>query len=349
MPFVTKNVITVEDIIPEAKKVLGTCSDEQMYSYLNEAVNLLSNLGNWDPLVGFMDICTCDCEITLPDDVEVPLAINVGGRPADFRNKWFEFHLNGPGSECCDQVCSWNWTDKGSFPTFRDPIRASKIAAYPEMAETITTIRVYGFDVNQKWIMTEDSNGVLQDGFDVPVIYGLGAGMPSEVKVKRITRVQKPVSNGFIRLVALDDGSEAGTLLGLFKPSDTEPSFRRISVSGAGCGTLSTAASCCSTSSSSTTSTNNNNKNWVRMRFRKWVTKLSSPEDVIFLHSTTAIKMALMAIKKYEADLLEEYATYKEAAKQALNEEQKTRSGPNRFNIQFVPGVFGYRRGDGMF
>ncbi len=341
MPFVTRDVLTVADIQEQAKIVLGICSDDQMYNYLNEAVELLANMGLWDPLVGYMDICTTGCEITLPDDVEVPLAINVGGHPADFRNKWFEFHLNGPGSECCAGGCSFSWMDKGNFPVFRDPIKASYIAAYPEEAETITTIRVFGFDVNEKWIMTADSNGVLQDGFDVPVIFGLGSGTPSEVKVKRITRVQKPVSNGFIKLVALDDGSTSGgTLLGLFKPSDVEPSFRRIRVSGGGTRFLTTS----STSSTSNTCC----RTWVRMRFRKKMTLLSSPEDVVFLHSVTAIKQALMAIKKYEADLAGEYETYLKLAKDALNREQKSRSGPNRMRIQFDSGVYGYQCGDGM-
>lgn len=325
--------------MPEVLRVLGICDQTEAFQRLNEAVELLANMGLWDPLVGYMDICTTGCEITLPDDVEVPLAINVGGHPADFRNKWFEFHLNGPGTECCSGTCNFSWMDKGNFPTFRDPIKSSYIAAYPEEAETITTIRVFGFDVNEKWIMTADSNGTLQDGFDVPVIYGLGSGTPSEVKVKRITRVSKPVSNGFIKLVALDDGSASGgTLLGLFKPSDVEPMFRRIIVSGGGTTFL--------TSSSSTSTTCC--KTWVRMRFRKKMLLLSSPDDVIFLHSVTAIKQALMAIKKYEADLANEYQTYLGLAKEALNREQKSRSGPNRMRIQFDAGVYGYQCGDGM-
>lgn len=338
MPFVTRDIITVQDVMFEAKRVLGICDDAEMYQRLNEAVELLANMGLWDPLVGYMDICTTECEITLPDDVEVPLAINVGGHPADFKNKWFEFHLNGPGSECCGQGCDWSWTDKGNFPTFRNPIKASQVAAYPEGAEAAgTNIRVYGFDSNEKWIMTANSLGQLEDGFDVPVLYGLGSGMTTSQKVKRITRIQKPETINFVKLVALDDGSSSGgTLLGLFKPSDTEPMFRRIRVSGGGTAAISTSSSttCC--------------KTWVRMRFRKKITKLSSPDDVIFLHSTTAIKMALMAIKKYESDLLGEYQNYKAEAKVALNEEQKSRSGPNRMRVQFDAGVYGYKCGDGM-
>lgn len=320
-------MITVGEIEEDVKAVLGTCSDEVFFSKLNEAIEELANLGNWDPMVMFMDICTTNCEITLPDDVEVPLAINVGGHPADFRNKWFEFHLNGPGSQCCDGSCSYSWNDKGEFPTFRDPIKPSKIAAYPEGSESMgLNVRVYGYDDCDKWIMTADCDGVLKDGFDVPILSGIGIGMTTNQKVKRITRVSKPITSSFIRLVALDPGTHQGTtLLGVIRPNIKEPSFRRITVSGAGTGTLSNCQAC---------------TGWVRMRFRRRTFKVDSRTDAIPLHSVTAIKMMAMAIRKYENDLLEEYAKYFSAAKEALQREQKSRSGPNQIKIQFQNGSY---------
>lgn len=332
----------VKDVYDQVGKVLGVCDSDTIYSYLNEAIEELSNLANWDPMTGYMDICTFGCEITLPDDVEVPLAINVGGHPADFRNKWFEFHLNGPGTECCGQTCDFSWSDKGNFPTFRDPIEPSQVAAYPEASEAAgTNIRVFGYDQNDKWIMTADAFGVLQDGFDVPVLYGMGSGMTTTQLVKRITRVLKPVTNGFVQLVALDPGSSSGgTLLGLFRPTEEDPLFRRIRVSGSGC------ASLCS--STSTTDTSLNTTTWVRMRFRKKFYKVSTATDFIPLHSGTAIKMMVMAIKKYEADLLEEYVKYFGAAREALQREQKSRSGPNQIKIQFQAGAYAGGRCDNL-
>lgn len=323
-------MLTVAEVEPEIKKVLGTCSDEVFYSALNEAIEELANLGNWDPMVMFMDICTQGCDITLPDDVEVPLAINVGGHPADFRNKWFEFHQNGPGSQCCKSTCSYTWNDKGQFPVFRDPSQPSLVRAYPEGEEVSgANIRVYGYDDCEKWIMTPDCDGVLKDGFDVPIFSGMGAGMTTNIKVKRITRVSKPITNSFIRLVAMDGGScGGGTLLGVFRPNFKEPSFRRISVSGAGCGVL------CGTNSSACCTT------WVRMRFRRKTFKVSDPTDAIPLNSVTALKMMAMAIRKYENDLLKEYDVYKEAAKQCLMLEQKSSSGPNQIKLQFQGGSY---------
>lgn len=327
-------MIIVSEIFEDIQSVLGTCDETVTYNRLNEAIEELANLGNWDPMTVSLDICTSGCEITLPDDIEVPLAINVGGRPADFRNKWFEFHMNGPGSECCPGACSFSWHDKGDFPTFRDPVQPSQIATYPEVEEAIgSNLRVYGYDENDKWIMTVDSNGVMQDGFDVPIIFGIGSGMTTGQLVKRITRIAKPVTNGFIQVVALDPGSSSGgTLLGLIRPYITNPSFRRIKISGSGTATLSTSGACTT---------------WVRMRARKKTFKVSSLDDSIPLNSVTALKMMVMAIKKYEADLAGEYTTYLNLAREAMQREQKSRSGPNQIKIQFQ-GAWAGRPGENM-
>lgn len=315
-------MLTVGEIWEEIQKVIGTCDTAETYSKINEAIEELANLGNWDPMVMHMDICTSGCEITLPDDVEVPLAVNVGGNPADFRNKWFEYHLNGPGTQCCSESCSVSWNDKGNFPTFRDPVKPSQIAAFPEAEEAMgANVRVYGYDECGKWIMTADCNGVLKDGFDVPILRGVGAGMTTTQKVGRITRVSKPITNSFIKLVALDPGScSGGTLLGLFRPTITEPEFRRITVSGSGCSCL---AGCPT------------NTTWVRMRVRRKIFKVSDFSDPIPLNSVTALKMMAQAIKKYEADLADEYAKYFKLAEAAMQREQKSRSGPNQIKIQF--------------
>lgn len=320
-------MLVVSEIFTEIQRVLGTCDETETYAKINEAIEELANLGNWDPMVMSMDICTSGCEITLPDDVEVPLAVNVGGHPADFRNKWYEYHLNGPGSECCPTGCSFHWHDKGNFPTFRDIKSPSRIAAYAEtIEEPGARVRMYGFDDCQKWIMSPDCNGVLQDGFDVPIIFGLGAGMPSDQKVARITRMSKPITNSFIKIVALDPGAcQGGTLLGIIRPTITEPSFRRLTVSGAGCDCLHCGS----------------DETWVRMRVRRKVFKVSQMSDPIPLHSVTALKMMAQAIKKYEADLLQEYASYFGAAREALQREQKSRSGPNQIKIQFQSSYAG--------
>lgn len=321
-------MILVKDIHEEIQRVIGSCDDETYFARLTEAQELLANLSNWDPLVGSMDICTCERVVVLPDDVEMPLAINIGGRPADFRNKWFEFHLNGPGSDCCAMGCGWNWADTGEHPTYRTIKNSSTLYAYSDLDEGLSTsIRVFGYDKCDKWIMTEDCDGKLVDGFEVPVLFGLGAGIPVPQQVKRITRILKPITRGFVKLVALESGSNHSTLLGYYRPSEQTPNYRRIVLNGAYniCRWLDTCAP---------------QMSWVRMKFRKKTYKINSMDDLIYLNSVTAIKMAVQAIKKYENDLIDEYTKYKKEAKIALMEEQKTRSGPNTIKIQMQRAGF---------
>jgi len=321
-------MILVKDIYSEIQRVIGTCDPDTFYARLTEAQELLANLSNWDPLVGSMDICTCERIVVLPNDVEMPLAINIGGKPADFRNKWFEFHLNGPGSDCCAIGCGWNWADSGEYPTYRTIKNSAKIYAYSDTDEGMSTsIRVFGYDVNGKWIMTPDCNGVLVDGFEVPVLYGIGAGVPVNIKVKRITRILKPITVGFVKLVAFENGESHSTLLGYYLPGEQTPNYRRIVLNGA--------QNICRLLDSCNPMTS-----WVRMKFRKKTFTINSMDDVIFLHSVTAIKMAVQAIKKYENDLIDEYVKYKAQARIALMEEQKTRSGPNTIKIQMQRAGF---------
>jgi hypothetical protein len=182
--------------------------------------------------------------------------------------------------------------------------------------------------------MEADCNGVLQDGFNVPILSGFGAGMTSPQKIKRITRVSKPLTSSFIRLYALDAGKHNGsTLLGYFRPYILEPMFRRITVSGAGCGQL------CGGGVSTTTCCNTTT--WVRMRARRKNYLITQPSDIIPLHSVTAVKMMCQAIKKYENDLIDQYEQYRQAAKQALEREQKSRSGPNQIRMQFQTSYAG--------
>lgn len=341
-------MITAGQAIVEVKKVTAICDDAEAYSILNEVIEELYNTGLWNPLVGYMDICTDQSEITLPDDVEIPLAINVGGIPAEFRNKWFEFHLNGPGSECHDACCSWSWTDKGRFPTFRSIKQPSTVVAYPQAVEAAgTQIRVYGYKIdangNQEWVMTPDSNGNLIDGCAVSVIYGTPVN--SSVTFARITRVTKPVTNSFVQLQANDPGSTTGiTLLGLFRPGETEPSFRRITVSGAGCNRLNQSGSTggCNSSSCNPCCTNPTTT-WVRMRFRMKGMVVAQSSDPIFLDSMTAIKQMAMAVRKYQNDLLDEYGKYFQSAKAALERKQKASNGPNQVKIQFQRNWAGSR------
>lgn len=315
-------MILVIDVMPRIKKVFGNCNDELAYEKLNAGVELLKNEGNWNPLLGSMDICAQNCTVTFPDDVDTPLAANVGGFPADFRNKWFEFHQNGPGTECCQQSCFIHWQDQGNFPTFRDIVDSqSKLLAVGEdQADDGKVIRAYGYDQNDKWIMEKNPDGTLTDGFDVPIFH---TSLPVDQKIKRITRISKPLTQGFVRLVALDDQSHNGTMIGEYRPYETEPNYRRAKISGPGADSV--GGHSCST--------------WLRVLFRRKQATVRTLKDPIFLHSQEAIIRACQAIRKYDSDLFEEGDKYLARAVAFLNSAEKVNKGRRTVRIQFDKNI----------
>lgn len=294
-------MFTVKDIAPDVKRILANCDDETMFNRLNYVIGLLSNESDWDPLIGVVDICTnpdAKC-ITLPREVETPLAINIGRTPAQARNRFFSFHLNGPGDDC-RETTGYYWDDKGDYPTIQDPTQPVQLIAFIEDAQDANSeLWVYGYDEQNRWLRTE-INGEMVDGIPVPTAFGYALPDPTAPKVSRITRVRKDVTRGYVRLTSYDIGSTTGIILGDYAPDETEPQYRRI-ILARNCG-------------------------WARIIFRRSIFKLKSLNDVIPLHSPFAILMALKATQKMENDQLEEGNAYWSRALDFMTKEQLTRN-----------------------
>lgn len=301
-------MIAVSDIADDAKRILANCSNETLFNRLNHVIELLANESDWDPLIGVVDICTSSdarC-VALPREVETPLQLNIGGTPAHPNNRFFSFHLNGPGDECRDTV-QFSWDDKGDFPTVEDPKEPVQLIAFLENADDSNAeLWVYGYDEANRWLRSE-VNGELVDGYPVPTAFGYAVPNPTAPKISRITRVRKSATKGYIRLTSFDIGSTTGVLLGDYAPDETEPSYRRIKL-GRNCG-------------------------WVRIIYRRRIFKVTKLTDLIPLHSPFAVLMALKAITKMEDDQLDEGDRYLERAVSFLTKEQLSR------NPVFTPEV----------
>jgi hypothetical protein len=318
-------MIVVSDILDEVKQVLASFNDTVAYQKMNLAVDLLANKGNWNPLIGFVDITTQDRTFALPYEVDVPLAVNVGGRPANFRNKWFEFHLNGPGSDCCNAYCDSNWEDLGMWPTFRRVTKDTQLCFLSSDASDVgATIIVYGADELGRTLVRSDDSGVTIEGWE----YTIQAVETFDGRlVTNIERISKPVTKGFVNLNGLIDGDTVSTTFGIYQPFETEPSYRRICVQGSRCNN----ASCCC---SPDVCECNPHSTWVRMRFRRKNLKISKPTDLIYLHSRMAILMAVKAIYEYEANRFSQGDSYLTRAVTFLNDSQSRKSGPRQIKLQ---------------
>lgn len=316
-------MIVVSDIIDEVKQTVANCDDDVAYRAMNLAIDLLSNKGNWNPLVGFVDICSEDRTFALPYEVEVPLAVNVGGRPANFRNKWFEFHLNGPGSDCCNAFCDYSWEDLGMWPTFRRVSKDTQLCFTSSDASDVgATIVVYGNDENGQQLTRSDDAGVTIYGWE----YTIEATETFDSRiVTQITRISKPVTKGFVTLAGLEEDETVSVTLGIYQPPETEPSYRRLCVQGARC---TTKGCCCSPNQC------DNHRTWVRMRFRRKNFTVSQPTDMIYLHSRMSLLMGVKAVYEYQANRLGEGDGYLAKALEFLNDAQGAKSGPKQIRLQ---------------
>lgn len=177
----------VSEIMTDAREILGKCSDEFVFRRLTDAISTLAVEGDWTPMLGYLDICaTSDCRsLTLPNDVETPLMINIGGAPKIFRNKWYEFHLNGMGSfsQSVD-----HWDDVGYFPVVMDILTYSNLIAIADSKnDRNALLRVFGTDRNGYELRTQNVDGAWEAGVPIPIgllsDYALGIITPDTTRI----------------------------------------------------------------------------------------------------------------------------------------------------------------------
>lgn len=291
----------VSSILPEAKLVLGRCDDDTVFRRITDAVRLANNQAKFDISLGVMDICVCDGCVTLPVDVGTVLAVNNGGFPTLMRDQWFQYHANGPGNQC---YIPWNYTDElGYVTTFRDPSGPVKLVASVESpTDSGIKLRVFGWDEFGKRIYSEGPDGVLEDGFLVPCIYGYPVPNPEVPDIARIDRISKPITNGFVNLIAVDSATlEAHTQIGYYQPWETSPLYRRIRVP---------------------------NRSWIKIKYRKKDLDVRAESDWINIENREALLLLLKAVKFRLDNQIETARAYETEGMRLLSNEAEALRPP---------------------
>ena len=327
-----------------SQDILGISDPATVTDYCQRAIELVAYEANFDPFITDLDICADPCGVvTLPDFVEMVLATNVGGFPAFFRNGWFQFHINGPGSNLkafggvagIGNSCGWCWDDKGMSPTFQDLNGWTILAAIVEDAvdgNGSLNLQVFGetMDVygNVKDALTIPVTGPSMPGVLVPLLANIAAADPQATPFRRISRVIKPATRGYVKLIGVplasiqnaapSPGSSGpllstapGTVIGYYGPNDVQPSYRRIRV--------------------------NSPCNWVRMKCRLKVTQLVYPTDLLPVPSKQAMINLLRAVRMQETNNFDEATKYIGSALDILLKQQQIKDGPADFQIQVDP------------
>jgi hypothetical protein len=295
------------EVLPPAKRILGVCDTHKLYELMTYGVEILANTGEFDPLTGYVDLCTESLRIvTLPRDIDTVIAVNIGGKPSLGRDQLYNFHYNGLGD--CAQPCGYSWQDLGPVPTLRELSTPSKLVAFVEHPDDAgAELWAYGIAPDGSEIRTITSNGAVS-GYQVPTIYGYALPDPNAPVFARVTRIRKAETLASIKLTSFDYGVGSGTLLGVFQWDELEPSYRRIRL--------------------------HQTSPWCRIAYRKAFFSIKSDTDLIPLPSKPPFIAMLHAMKYYDEGDLARAAGYEATARRWLNEAVAAHASPVQTAVQ---------------
>jgi hypothetical protein len=299
-------MIAVSEIWAQAKQILGVNKDDVVYRSLTDAVQLLANKGDFDPLFGYVDIETTSRIVALPREVDSVIGVTIADNPAVPRDQIYIFHLNGPGA--ADAAFGWEWMDMGHWPVYRQPEYPSKLIGFCGAPEDENCeMWVEGYDAEGNEVRTKVGDTWV-NGWKVPVFMSQNASADDAPLFGRITRVRKPVTAGPIRLSTLTNDDQTDMLLGIYGYNETEPTFRCIRL--------------------------NADAAYITIAFRKKVFKLTSQTDLIPLNNSQSILMMLRAMKAYDEDNHALGEAREATAVRWAIEEQSARQAPTVNPIQ---------------
>jgi len=130
-------------------------------------------------------------------------------------------------------------------------------------------LRVYATS-NGKQIYTQGKTGALEEGFLVPTVFGFSQTNPIVGTIDSIYRIRKDLTNGFVKLLAINSDGTPHTQIGYYGPNETVPNYRRMRVSA---------------------------RNWVRIKYKKRDLTVRAITDWVNINNREAILLAIRAVK----------------------------------------------------
>ena len=195
----------------------GVCSDERAFKAINQARRLLWNKRGWTSQEEYVQICCVNDCFTLPARYEQIKLAWIGNESASLADEWF--NATNAFALHADNSCHRGIVEVGGLHVlFRDyTTHPYQIGV---MAEEVEDIGVE--------LMFE-----AQDQYDTYHKVKVTTANPptlakSDLLVKGIRGVTKPVTKGRIRVYAYDTALEAKTLIAIYQPNDANPTFRRF-------------------------------------------------------------------------------------------------------------------------
>jgi len=211
---------TLEEMVELIKGFVGdsgTCSYERGVKAVNQARRLMWNKRAWSSQEEYVQICCVNDCFTLPARYEQIKLAWIGDQSVSLADEWFnatnEFALHA------DHSCHRGITEVGGLHVlFRDyTTHPYQIGVMAEEAEDIGVELMFEaqdqYDTYHKVKVTTANPPTLAK---------------SDLLVKGIRGVTKPITKGRIRVYAYDTVLEAKTLIAIYQPNDANPTFRRF-------------------------------------------------------------------------------------------------------------------------
>lgn len=288
--------LTLSDARSTISRVLGICStDSRVADYINEATRRLLYEGKWVGTYGRFRICTngneSDSIITWPRRLETVETVSICNQPGTIRNEWFEFLGSGPGPLDSERNIGLTLVDRGNAYTTSDIVTTGnpkKLKVYSASAEAVgLKLVVHGEDVNGNAVYTSSVPG---EQITIAV-----AGTLSTNTFSRITGVQKATTTSAVTVFEYDTVTTTERQIAYYEPDETNPEYRRSIIPG-----LQNMGTCEDCESGQEVEVVG------KLRFIPVV----NATDIILIGNLSALKLAVMAIKKEESDLLGEATAY---------------------------------------
>lgn len=213
-------------------------NDPRIAMMVNEFELQALPYGRWWGTTQLLQICTVDngC-LVLPRGVDTIEAVNVGCRtvrPTNIFGSFLREHIPWSGSSTCS-CCGCQGvgiSEGGMVPSYGTTTGTnSKIRIYPTVAADVgKKLIIQGNDSNGIWVRRM-IDGVIGDGeqvtlalpyVDTVTVWGPGAPMG----------VMKEVTTGRVQMFAVEQTTLAETQLAEYQPTETEPEYRRVYLSG---------------------------------------------------------------------------------------------------------------------
>ena len=225
----------------EIQTAVGSCNNQDEFKQrVNDGTRRLMYRGDWPGTQLPIHLTVRRGIVTLPRLVGSVRYINITRKYLPVWNGLWTFlpHSWGTTLGCC---LTDNWLDPyapsitayGSSATFDQPPTSScvlQISGIPD--DTGAVVQFFGTDPQGNALRTDNGDGTFSDGISLTLNQPFTVGTQL---VQTVSRVIKPVTQGQISLFSLDTVSGAQTLLAIYDPSDTNPSFAQYNLHAACC------------------------------------------------------------------------------------------------------------------